>query len=150
MRTSLRALAVSTLLGAIAPAAAAWANPVTITSQAAAQSEGYANSAVFNSGFGMSPGQENAPITGSNRDANGNLVIVNGVMNGAGSVSQQDGVQQSSTGGGSGAGGATATAVGNSLNVTVTGTWNTVIVDSKQTNNGNQKADASLNGSLNF
>jgi holdfast attachment protein HfaA len=122
---------------------------LTVQSQAAAQAEGYSNSAAFNGGFGMAPGQENAPISGSDRDANGNLVITNGVMSGAGSISQQTGLRQSGSGGASGSS-ASATAIGNSLNVTVSGSWNTVIVDSNQTNTGNQSANASLNGNLKF
>jgi holdfast attachment protein HfaA len=140
----LSAALVSSVI-AIAPALAA---PVTIQQQQAQAAEGMANSAQYNSGFGMAPGQENRPISGSNRDANGNLVIVNGIMSGAGTVSQQDAARQSGVAGGTG--GASATAIGNNLNVTVTGAWNTVIVDSKQTNNGDQNASASLNGKLNF
>ena len=37
-------------------------------------------------------------------------------------------------------------AIGNSLNVITTGSNNTVIVTSKQTNNGDQTANVSING----
>ena len=121
---------------------------VSMTAQAAQQAEGFANSAIYNGAIGMSLGQENRAISGSNRDANGNLLIVNGIMSGTGNVNQQDGLHQA--GSGNGPNSASATAVGNSLNVTVTGAWNTVIVDSTQINNGDQNASASLNGSLNF
>ena len=39
-----------------------------------------------------------------------------------------------------------ATAIGNSLNVVTTGSNNTVIVNSTQTNNGDQTANVSING----
>jgi holdfast attachment protein HfaA len=128
-------------------APSAMAAAVTMQAQAAQQAEGFANSAAYNGGFGRVSGQENHLTTSSNRDPNGNMLIVNGIMTGAGSVNQQDGLNQS---GASGIGGASATAVGNSLNVTVTGAWNTVIVDSTQINNGDQNASASLNGNLKF
>ena len=60
-------------------------------------------------------------------------------------VSTTTGFNQTGVGWGAGA---SATAIGNSLNVVVTGSWNTVIVDSKQINNGDQNADVSLNGQL--
>lgn len=108
-------------------------------------SSGFAtNSAAFNGGFGLGSGGENRATTGQVRDANGNLTIVNGVMTGT-SVSRQDGVNQSGAGYG-----ASAVAIGNSLNVNVIGNWNTVIVDSTQTNNGDQSASAALNGELEF
>jgi len=135
---------------AIIAADRAIAAGLTVQSQAAQQQEGFANSTLYNSGFGMTSGETNAPVSGSNRDANGNLVILNGVMSGGGVLSQQDTARQTNSGGGTGVGGATATAIGNNLNVTVTGVWNTVIIDSKQTNNGNQDAAASLNGQIKF
>jgi holdfast attachment protein HfaA len=146
--TFLSAVLLCAPLAFAAGADSAAAAGLTVQSMAAAQAEGYSNSAAFNSGFGMAPGQENAPISGSERDANGNLVITNGVMSGAGSFSQQSGLTQ--TGAAAGAGTASATAIGNSLNVTVSGAWNTVIVNSQQTNTGNQSANASLNGNLKF
>jgi holdfast attachment protein HfaA len=79
-------------------------------------------------------------------DENGNLLIVNGVMAGASAYAKQTGVHHSGVGGNS----AGATAIGNSLNVTVLGSWNTVIVDSEQVNNGNQNAEVNLNGDLNL
>jgi holdfast attachment protein HfaA len=129
---------------AVVPASAA---AVSMQAQAAQAAEGYSNSAIYNSGFGMAPGQENRGPTGSNRDPNGNLLIVNGIMTGAGSFSQQEGLRQSGAGGPASA---SATAIGNNLQVNVTGAWNTVIVDSKQTNNADQTAAAALNGELKF
>lgn len=114
-------------------------------SAAAAASSGFSsNSAAFNGGFGLGSGGENRAVTGEIRDANGNLTIANGVMTGT-SVSRQDGMNQSGAGYG-----ASAVAIGNSLNVNVIGNWNTVIIDSTQTNTGDQSASASLNGELEF
>jgi holdfast attachment protein HfaA len=108
----------------------------------------YDQAATYNSNFGMAPGQENAPADGSTRDENGNKVFVNGVATGS-AYAVTDHVRTSGVGfAGSGAGSATATAIGNALNVTVTGSWNTVIVNSKQVNNGDQNAD--LNGDIHF
>lgn len=95
--------------------------------------------------YGTTPGEENQPMTGSTRDANGNRVIVNGVYAGS-TFSQTDGLtygvgrRNSST--------STGTAIGNSLNVVVSGRYNTVIVDSTQVNNGDQ--NVILNGGINL
>ena len=67
---------------------------------------------------------------------------VNGVI-ASSNYSQMSDVSSHNSGGN-----ASATAIGNSLNVQVQGTWNTVIVNSKQENNGDQTANASLNGKL--
>jgi holdfast attachment protein HfaA len=122
------------------------------------------NASNYNNPYGMSQAQENAPVDASLRDANGNLTVVNGVFTGS-TMSQQTGVQQSSVLGaaslgatlgngqamtGAGLGGQTtlgqATAIGNSLNVVTVGTGNTVIVNSDQTNNGNQTVTLNQNG----
>jgi holdfast attachment protein HfaA len=101
---------------------------------------------LMNRPYGTTPGEENRPMTGSTRDANGNRVIVNGSY-ANGPVQSRDGVA-----GGIGRGttgtSSNATAIGNSLNVIVSGRYNTVIVDSTQINNGDQTAI--LNGSLNL
>jgi holdfast attachment protein HfaA len=119
-----------------------------------AQAGDYSQASSYNEGYGMAPGQENAPIDASLRDANGNLTIVNGQFTSS-SMSQQSGVQQMSTiGGGMGSIGTvsnstsggtststtTASAIGNQLNVVTVGSNNTVVVNSSQTNNGNQTA----------
>lgn len=122
------------------------------------------NPANYNNPYGMSQAQENAPVDASLRDANGNLTVVNGAFTSS-TMSQQTGVQQSSVLGaaalgatlgsgqamtGAGFGGQTtlgqATAIGNSLNVVTIGTGNTVIVNSDQTNNGNQTVTLNQNG----
>ena len=118
----------------------------------------YSTAASYNSGYGMTAGQENQAINPSLRDANGNLTVVNGQFTSS-SFSAQTGVQSvgtissgalSSLGtsqSGVGTNYGTATAIGNSLNVVTVGNNNTVIVNSTQTNTGNVTATTSLNGS---
>jgi len=109
----------------------------------------YSNVADYSHAYGMNAGQENAPVDSSLRDSNGNLTVVNGQFTSS-TVSQQSGVQQMGViGSGSSASSALfggATAIGNALNVVTVGNDNTVIVDSHQTNNGNQTANVSING----
>lgn len=97
--------------------------------------------------YGTSPGQENAPMEGSTRDANGNRLIVNGVY-ANGSYSSSDRLTYGVGRGGSGAGTSTGTAIGNSLNVVVSGRYNTVIVNAEQNNSGDQTVI--LNGGVNL
>lgn len=127
------------------------------------------SSSDYNHPFGMTSDQGNDPINSSLRDSNGNLTIVNGVFTSS-SFSAQSGVQQAgiigssamasgagfggatasgnsmSSGGSQSIGGVSATSVGNSLNVVTIGNNNTVVVDSNQTNNGNQTATVSVDG----
>ena len=111
-------------------------------SGAAAQSM-TTNSASFNAGWGRSAGQENAISGGSTRDANGNRVVIDGVIQ---TGSDQSSFVRTDLGGtgssGSGAGFGGATAIGNNLSVITQGNWNTVIVDSTQINNGDVTANA--------
>ncbi len=136
----------------------------------AALADDYSNSSDFSHPYGMAANSTNAPVSGSLRDSNGNLEYVNGQFLSS-SMSQQSGVQNmnplgngslgssqmslgSSQSGsvmtGNGVGNmtstGTATAIGNSLNVITTGSNDTVIVNSRQTNNGNQTANVSNNG----
>lgn len=97
--------------------------------------------------YGTTPGQENQPMAGSTRDANGNRVIVNGVYAGS-TFSNQEGLTYGVGRSGSGAGTTTGTAIGNSLNVIVSGSYNTVIVSAEQNNSGDQTVV--LNGGLKF
>ena len=96
------------------------------------------------------------PFDPNTRDANGNRVIVNGEIQSQGNSSVAmdfaglaGGAGTSATGAGYG----TATAIGNLLNVQVTGSWNTVVINSTQTNSGavsaqvNQTSKVSSNGS---
>ncbi len=108
------------------------------------------NSASMNAGYGRAPGEENRLTDFGGRDANGNRLIVDGVI--------QTGEDQSvfaRTGGGvsgsmSGVGalGGSSTAIGNNLVVVTQGSWNTVIVNSSQTNNGNVSAGSSTSGGV--
>ncbi len=117
-----------------------------------AQAGDYSQASSYNQGYGMTPGEENAPVNASLRDANGNLTVVNGQFTSS-AMSAQSGVQQMATianmgsqgsfTNSTGVGGtstATATAIGNQLNVVTVGNNNTVVVDSSQINNGNQTA----------
>ncbi|PLR28078.1 endonuclease [Caulobacter zeae] len=111
------------------------------------------NSASYNAGYGRVAGQENHVVDYSTRDANGNRVIVDGVMltgsdqsvyssrSSSGSLDSYSGV--GSLGGFSG-----STAIGNNLTVITQGNNNTVIVNSNQVNNGNVSAGASTNGGV--
>lgn len=112
-----------------------------------AQSMG-ANSAQYNSGYGGGAAQGNQPVNASMRDANGNLVVAGGRLLSpmGGSVfssSTSGGVGSSATGVGAG-----ASAVGNSLSVVTTGSYNTVIINSKQTNTGAVTATATTSGGV--
>jgi len=121
---------------------------------AQAQSSGSAGAGAFQAGYGGSRYTTQQAQTGSTRDANGNRLIVDGIIqSGASSyASSSAGVSSSYSGAGSSSNGGTiiggATAIGNSLNVVVQGNHNTVIVNSRQTNNGNINAGTVLNGTL--
>ncbi len=102
-----------------------------------------ANAGAYNAGYGRYADEENQPTSYSIRDANGNLVILDGII--------QTGVDESTFGFATGAGqtfagvgavGGVATAIGNSLNVVTEGDNNTVIVNSVQTNTGDVSASA--------
>jgi holdfast attachment protein HfaA len=111
----------------------------------------YSNSAEFNAGYGRTPGQENRPVDFSTRDANGNRVIIDGMI-----LTGEDqsvfarawagGAVDTVSGVGSGAGGSTA--IGNNLLVITQGSNNVVIVDSTQINNGTVTAGTSLTGGV--
>lgn len=99
------------------------------------------NSASFNAGYGRVAGSENHVVEYSTRDANGNRVIVDGVMlTGADqsvySSSRSSGSLDSYSGVGSLGGYGSSTAIGNNLTVVTQGNNNTVIVNSSQINNG--------------
>ncbi len=130
----------------------------------AANAGDYSNSGSYNSGYGMNAGQENAAANPNLRDGSGNLTNVNGQFT-SGSFSSASssssasgaGYASSSVSGGGGVGGnggssngttmyGTATAMGNSLNVVTVGSYNTVIVNSNQTNTGDVTANVNLNG----
>ncbi|HEX5379440.1 MAG TPA: holdfast anchoring protein HfaA [Phenylobacterium sp.] len=96
-----------------------------------------ANSASFNAGYGRIAGSENHPVDVSTRDANGNRVIVDGlILSGEdqSSFTSASGAVDSFAGVGASSGGSTA--IGNNLVVVTQGSYNTVILNSNQTNTG--------------
>ena len=106
------------------------------------------NSSAYNAGYGRVSGQENRAVNPTMRDVNGNLVIVDGMI--------QSGQDQS---GFAGAGGAVdtfagvgasggASAIGNNLVVVTQGNYNTVIVNSIQSNSGNVSASSTVSGGV--
>ncbi|MAK82770.1 holdfast anchoring protein HfaA [Phenylobacterium sp.] len=95
------------------------------------------NSADFNAGWGRYAGSENQPVDVSTRDANGNRVIVDGLIltgEDQSSFSRSWGSADAYAGVGASSGGASA--IGNNLVVVTQGNYNTVIVNSTQVNNG--------------
>ena len=111
------------------------------------------NSAAFNAGYGRIAGQENRMVDYSTRDANGNRVVVDGVMlTGADQSVYSSSNSSGSLDGYSGVGGrgySSSTAIGNNLTVITQGNNNTVIVNSTQTNTGNISAGSSVKGGSN-
>lgn len=97
--------------------------------------------------MGDEPRPDEPALPVGTRDANNNRVVVNGVM--------QTGVGVQAAGQGTGGVGqssstgnqySSATAIGNQLNVVVNGNWNTVVVNSTQTNNGTVTATSGTGG----
>ncbi|WP_396594139.1 holdfast anchoring protein HfaA [Brevundimonas sp. R86498] len=124
-----------------------------LPASAVAQSAGSAGLAQFQNGYGGARQSVATAQTGSTRDANGNRLIVDGLIQaGASTYSRQSGgVSNTYSGGVGNAQGTTiagSTAIGNNLNVVVQGSNNTVIVNSRQTNTGNVSARTDLTGSL--
>ena len=115
-----------------------------LSANADAQEAAYA--AEFERPYGFAYGQEDRPFEPGTRDANGNRLIVNGrILNGASSLTGGLGTAWGQTGGAPGMLGGSAV-IGNQLNVITNGSFNTVIIDSTQINNGDQSA--ALNGKL--
>ena len=114
------------------------------TSSPAAQVSGE-----FERPYGFSYGEESQSYDANTRDASGNRVILDGRIQ---TGMDQSSLSRSSASAGAwsqasaGAGYSTGTAVGNQLNVITQGSWNTVIVNSTQINNGNQTTV--LNGKI--
>jgi holdfast attachment protein HfaA len=142
-RAALRLLAGATVAAAAGGAAEAQSASGTLSS--------------YTKGYGAGTGGFESPVDVSTRDANGNMTIVNGVMQAAsGSIFSNlatMGAASSTSGAGSTSGGSAtsygqATAIGNNLNVQVTGSYNTVIVNSTQTNTGAVTATTVLNGKV--
>ncbi len=102
------------------------------------------SAAAYETGYGVVRNEFQNPIDPSTRDANGNRVLIDGMMvtgtdNSVYAYSKTLGAGDSYSGAGALGG---ATAIGNNLQVTVNGSYNTVIVHSTQTNNGNVTATA--------
>jgi holdfast attachment protein HfaA len=114
---------------------------------AMAQNSGSAGMAQFQAGYGSARYTTARPNSGSTRDANGNRLVVNGlIQNGASHYSSTTtGVGSGSTSNSSASTLGGSTAIGNSLNVVVQGNNNTVVVNSTQTNTGNVQAGTNLN-----
>jgi holdfast attachment protein HfaA len=106
------------------------------------------NSTSFNAGYGRVAGEENRPVDFSLRNADGNLTIIDGVMNTGPDQSTLAGSSINDGGGFSGVGGvynSSPSAIGNNLTVVTQGNYNTVIVNSVQTNNGTVSATGVIN-----
>lgn len=122
-------------------AGAALAAGLALAGAAAAQTM-RDNSAAYNAGYGRVAGQESRGVDYGTRDLSGNRLIVDGVIQTGDDQSffsrVDGGVFSSGVGGGG-----SATAIGNNLVVVTQGNYNTVIITSVQTNNGNVSAGAS-------
>ncbi len=134
------------------PAFALSAALLLLPAVAAAQSAGSSGMSGYQAGYGGARYSTARPQSGSTRDANGNRLIVDGIIQaGASSYSSATSGVSSSYSGVGGNGGMAiggSIAIGNSLNVVVQGNHNTVIVNSTQVNNGAITAGTSLNGTL--
>ena len=133
-----------------------FASALILAHGAAAQTMN-ANSAAFNAGFGRVAGEENRPVNVQMTDANGNLTVVNGLIQSTAAGSLFGQASAAVGGGFSGLGGAldttsgtasgaAASAIGNNLNVVVQGNNNTVIVTATQTNTGAVTATSTTSG----
>jgi len=125
---------------------------LAVPAVAAAQSAGSSSAGTYQAGYGNARYATARSQTRSTRDAGGNRLIVDGIIQaGASAWSSASGGVSSSFSGAGGTGGTTiggSTAIGNSLNVVVQGNHNTVVVNSSQVNNGDVTAGTSLNGTL--
>jgi len=115
---------------------------------AAGQAQQVQTTAGWEQPYGGTSAQANQPWSGATasagaaaRSSAGNRVIIDGIIQTGVGVSTQTGL----FGGGVGA---NATAIGNQLNVSVSGQWNTVIVNSTQTNNGDINANSQAQGNV--
>ncbi|MCW5725235.1 MAG: holdfast anchoring protein HfaA [Maricaulaceae bacterium] len=101
------------------------------------------NAGDFERPWGTQPGDQSQPYRAGTRDANNNRVVLNGVIQtGSGVQAQMSGVGASHNSQNGAFNSNSATAIGNQLNVVVQGNWNTVVVNSTQTNNGTVTATA--------
>jgi holdfast attachment protein HfaA len=130
--TILKPLLMTGALGFVALGSAAHAQTMSTTSSS------------YQAGYGLTLNQLQSAVDPSTRDANGNRVLVDGMIvtgtdNSVYAYSKTLGAGDSYSGAGAVGG---ATAIGNSLSVVVNGSYNTVIIHNNQTNNGNVTATA--------
>ncbi len=134
------------LVTPVRPAAWLAALVASLAGSGAAQAQQMTtNSADFNAGWGRYAGSENHPVDVSTRDANGNRVIVDGLIltgEDQSSFSRSWGSADAYAGVGASSGGASA--IGNNLVVVTQGNYNTVIVNSTQVNNGDVSAGTQM------
>jgi hypothetical protein len=133
-RSTCLILAGAALLGACA-----------LTANACAQS--VSNGGNFNAGYGRVAGQENQPANPQLRDANGNLLIIDGVIqHGAGATTL---AMAGAAGQASGAAtGQAQTSFGDHLVVMTQGNWKTVIVGAPVANSETFSSTGDLNGKI--
>jgi holdfast attachment protein HfaA len=139
-------------MGALLIGATALAALLIALSPAARAQSMSSSSSSFNAGYGRSAGQENNVVDFSTRDANGNRVIVDGVMQTGEDqsvyASGANGAGDSYSGVGARYASGSASAIGNNLTVVTQGSYNTVIINSTQTNNGAISAGSNINGGV--
>lgn len=103
----------------------------------------------YEAGYANGRSMDSRTFDPSTRDADGNRLIVNGIIqaDAAGQTRSDGNAGQSTVSGAdyfsSGAMNTSTTAVGNLLTVSVVGSWNTVIVNSTQSNTGDITATGS-------
>jgi len=118
---------------------------ISITIPAAAQEASSVSE--FERPYQYGYGQEERPFSANTRDRAGNRVIINGLIEGGSGLGTGLYTGWGQTDGAAGMIGS-GTAVGNQLNVITNGSNNTIIIDSTQTNTGDQTVV--LNGELDF
>lgn len=98
---------------------------------------GYANQ--FQIGYGTNGSWDMmTPYDARTRDLNANRVVVDGIIMTGDDLSSLPLSMVNSSNSGMGYAGIGGYAIGNQLNVTTSGSYNTVVVNSSQVNNGNQ------------
>lgn len=113
--------------------------------------------AQMEAGYGGARRTLSTAFNPSTRDANNNRVIMNGVIqdgqggsqinvNANGQTSGADFFRSGADSFTAGALTASSTAIGNQINVNVTGSWNTVVLDSTQINNAPINATTTVTG----
>jgi holdfast attachment protein HfaA len=128
-------------LGAVAAAcAAALGAAALVAGDAAADDPTPRTAGEFNTPYGQGYGEQNQPFDPRTRGSAGGRVIINGRILLGEESSTLGGTLGSTTTTTSEDLWGTSQAIGNQLNVIVDGDWNTVIVDSTQTNNGDVSA----------